>query len=58
MHPLYHAIPTPGYAQAYDDTGLSYTVCADGAYTVSRTDIMTCAPGCKDIATDIVPYIR
>ena len=47
-----------GHVTGYGDKGVDYTECKDGRYTTPRDQLITCAPGCRDISTDIVPYIR
>lgn len=47
-----------GHVTAWGDKGLNYTECENGEYTTPRDKLITCAPGCRDIAADIVPYIR
>ena len=47
-----------GHVTGYGDKGVDYTECQAGEFTTSRDQLITCAPGCRDIATDIVPYIR
>ena len=32
--------------------------CGSKGYVTDRSGLLTCAPGCKDVATDIVPYTR
>lgn len=47
-----------GHVTGYGDKGVDFTECREGKLTTPRDQLITCAPGCRDIASDIVPYIR
>ena len=45
-----------GYVPAWMDDGSNYFRCENGAFNVTQSALVTCAPGCLDLSTDIVPY--
>lgn len=47
-----------GYVKAWKDDGSSYFKCENTKYNMTQSQLVTCAPGCKDLYADIVPYVR
>ena len=48
----------PGYVRAWKDDGSDYFRCENTKYNMTQSQLVTCAPGCKDLYADIVPYVR
>jgi len=47
-----------GYVRAWKDVGTRYFKCENTKYNMTQSELVTCAPGCKDLYADIVPWIR
>ena len=45
-----------GYVRAYKDDGDNTFTCKDSKFDKTQAQLVTCAPGCKDLANDILPY--
>ena len=45
-----------GYVRAYKDDGDNTFTCKDSTFDKTQAQLVTCAPGCKDLANDILPY--
>ena len=54
----YRVACNTGHVTGHGDKGVEMTECREGVYTTPRDQLITCAPGCRDIGADIVPFIR